>query len=160
MVAKPKVSVTPVAQAGISHALLAVDGSPASVRAAARLRQLLGAFPEARLTIMYVAHLPRDLQVSGNGAKLTVEFPLSGLVRATAAPALQAALEALGPVGDKAESEVQVGEPAREICEYASAEGVDLIVMGTRGTGGETVAVGGVSSKVLALAPCPVLLVQ
>lgn len=161
MVAKPNSrSKAPAAADGITHALLAVDGSPASLRAAQRLRRMLAAFPDARLTVIYVAHLPRDLQVSGTGEKLVVEFPLSGLVRATAAPALDAALGQLGPLAGKAETEVQIGEPAAEICEFARSEGCDLIVMGTKGTGPDSMAVGGVSSKVLAMAPCPVMLVQ
>jgi nucleotide-binding universal stress UspA family protein len=158
MVAKPKLTADAHTQEGITHALLAVDGSPASVRAAERLRKMLLAFPDARLTVMYVAHLPRDLQVSGSGSKLVVEFPLSGLVRATSAPALQAAFDALGPMAVRAEVEVQTGEPAREIVEYAQAEDVDLIVMGVKGTG--EMAVGSVSSKVLTLAECPVMLVH
>lgn len=160
MVANPKQFAAPEGQEGIAHALLAVDGSPASVRAAERLRQLLAAFPNARLTVMYVAHLPRDLQVSGSGSKLVVEFPLQGMVRATAAPALAAATKALGNLAHKAEHEVQVGEPAREICEFAAAEGVDLIVMGTRGVGTDEVAIGSVSHRVLSLAHCPVMLVK
>jgi nucleotide-binding universal stress UspA family protein len=158
MVAKPSPRRRAPA-AGITHAVLAVDGSPASIRAAERLRTILTAFPDARLTVLYVAHLPRDLQVSGTGEKLIVEFPLSGLVRATAAPALQAALTVLGSLGERAETEVQIGEPATEICEFARTASADLIVMGLRGTGPEGVTVGGVSQKVLSLAPCPVLLV-
>ena len=161
MVAKPSSSRRALADAaGITHALLAVDGSPASLRAAQRLRGLLAAFPDARLTVIYVAHLPRDLQTSGTGEKLIVEFPLSGFVRATAAPALDAAVRALGPLGARAETEVQIGEPATEICEFARNEAVDLVVMGVRGTGPDGVAVGGVSSKVLTLAPCAVMLVH
>jgi nucleotide-binding universal stress UspA family protein len=161
MVAKPNSRMKARAEAaGITHALLAVDGSPSSLRAAARLRMLLPAFPEARLTVMYVAHLPRDLQVSGTGQKVVVEFPVSSMVRATSAPVLQAVMDALGPLAVRAESEVQVGEPVTEICEFARTEGVDLIVMGTRGTGPAGVAMGGVSTKVLTLADCPVLLVH
>ncbi len=53
------------------------------------------------------------------------------------------------------------GEPAGAILEAARAEGADLIVMGTRGLG----ALGGLflgsqSQKVVAQAPCPVLLVR
>ncbi|HWI61090.1 MAG TPA: universal stress protein [Symbiobacteriaceae bacterium] len=159
MVAKPSGRIRESsAPAAIRHALLAVDGSPASVRAAERLRLLLTAFPDARLSVIYVAHLPRDLQVSGTGEKVIVEFPLSSLVRATAAPALQAALSALGPLAARAETEVQIGEPATEIVEFARSQEADLIVMGLKGTGPTTV--GGVSNKVLSLAACPVLLVQ
>ncbi|HYF95720.1 MAG TPA: universal stress protein [Symbiobacteriaceae bacterium] len=159
MVANPSTRIRSVgAGEGITHALLAVDGSAASVRAAGRLRSILSAFPDARLSVIYVAHLPRDLQVSGTGEKVIVEFPLSSMVRATAAPALQAAMGALGSLATRAETEVQIGEPAMEIVDYARSQGVDLIVMGLKGTGPTTV--GGVCNKVLALADCPVLLVQ
>jgi nucleotide-binding universal stress UspA family protein len=163
MVANPisyKKAQTTGAAAGITHALLAVDGSPASLRAAARLRLMLQAFPEARLTVIYVAHLPRDLQVSGTGQKVIVEFPVSSMVRATSAPVLDAVMKELGPLAVRAETEVQVGEPATEICEFARSESVDLIVMGLKGTGPAGIAMGGVSSKVLALSECPVLLVH
>lgn len=160
MAAVPKAITQQRTLPGIGHALLAIDGSPASLRAAARLRLLLEAFPEARLTVLYVAHLPRDLQVTGNGTKLTLEFPLHGLIRGSAAPALQAAMNALGPMAIRAETEVQIGEPAHEICEFARAEQVDLIVVGTRGTAPDGVTVGGVSSRILSLAPCAVMLVQ
>ncbi len=157
MVAKPADSPRP---AGITHVLLAVDGSPASIRAAERLARLLPAYPDARITVLYVAHLPRDLQMCGEGAKLIAEFPLHGLVRATAPPALEAATRALGPLARRAATEVQIGEPDAEICEYAAAEGVDLIVMGLQGHGSEGSRVGSVAAKVLTKAPCPVMLVQ
>lgn len=148
------------ASQGIAHALLAVDGSPASQRAVLQAGRLLAAFPGARVTILYVAHLPRDLQMTASGDKVIVEFPLSGLVRATAAPVFASVSQALGALAERAETEVQVGEPAREICEFAAAEDVDLIIMGVRGSGDDGVAVGSVSTRVLSLAPCPVMLVQ
>lgn len=51
--------------------------------------------------------------------------------------------------------------PAREIIEYAAAEGIDLIVMGTHGrTGFAKLFLGSVAERVLATAPCPVLTVR
>lgn len=160
VVTQPRPIPPTAAVDGITHALLAVDGSAASLRAADRLRRMLRAFPEARLTVMFVAPLPMDLLVSGTGAKLSLEFPMTGFVRATSAPALDAAMAALGEEAARAESEAQVGDPADEICQFARTEAVDLIVIGTRGTGPDGRSLGTVSSKVVALAPCPVLLVQ
>jgi nucleotide-binding universal stress UspA family protein len=53
---------------------------------------------------------------------------------------------------------VGVGDPAHEICELASTEQCDLIVMGTHGRAGLAHALlGSVAEKVLRRAPCPVL---
>lgn len=53
------------------------------------------------------------------------------------------------------------GQPAREICRYAEREGVDLIVMGSRGRSqfGELL-LGSVSSQVMHHAPCAVTIVR
>lgn len=70
--------------------------------------------------------------------------------------------EGLALVGLPPESGLLLeGEPAAAILEAAHAEKADLIVMGTRGLG----ALGGLflgsqSQKVVAHAPCPVLLVR
>jgi nucleotide-binding universal stress UspA family protein len=51
--------------------------------------------------------------------------------------------------------------PAREIIEYAAAEGIDLIVMGTHGRGGVAhLLMGSVAERVVRTAPCPVLTVR
>jgi nucleotide-binding universal stress UspA family protein len=50
---------------------------------------------------------------------------------------------------------VEVGEPAKAILATAAAEGVDLIVMGSRGLGQiEGLLLGSVSHKVSSAAPC------
>jgi nucleotide-binding universal stress UspA family protein len=53
------------------------------------------------------------------------------------------------------------GDPADEILKVAAAEGVDLIVIATRGQGRlERLLVGSVTEKVLRSASCPVLTIQ
>jgi nucleotide-binding universal stress UspA family protein len=56
---------------------------------------------------------------------------------------------------------VRPGSPAAEITRYASAQDIDLIVMGTHGRGfvGHVV-MGSVAEKVVRTAPCPVLTVR
>jgi nucleotide-binding universal stress UspA family protein len=56
---------------------------------------------------------------------------------------------------------VEVGLPAETIVDYASKNGVSLIVMSTHGRSGVARWVyGSIADKVLRAAPCPVLLVR
>jgi nucleotide-binding universal stress UspA family protein len=51
--------------------------------------------------------------------------------------------------------------PAAEIANYARAEAIDLIVMGTHGRGGFShLLMGSVAERVVRIAPCPVLTVH
>jgi len=53
------------------------------------------------------------------------------------------------------------GTPHREICRYAQQHDIDLIVMGTHGrTGLAHAAIGSVAERVVASAPCPVLVIR
>ena len=55
---------------------------------------------------------------------------------------------------------VEFGRPHKNIVEEAATEGVDIIVISTHGrTGIDHVIVGSVAEKVVAHAPCPVLVV-
>jgi nucleotide-binding universal stress UspA family protein len=55
---------------------------------------------------------------------------------------------------------VEIGSPSKNITEKATSEGVDLIVMSTHGrTGIEHMILGSVTEKIVARAPCPVLVV-
>lgn len=69
----------------------------------------------------------------------------------------------LAPLGDAAASVERVllhGDPSHEVIEYAKASGVDLIVMGRRGTTLADVMLGSVAERVIRHAPCPVLIVR
>jgi nucleotide-binding universal stress UspA family protein len=60
--------------------------------------------------------------------------------------------------GVKYEHRLLMGEPAQAIVDFASSEGVDLIVMGTHGrTGLRRLLMGSVAEVVVRKAPCPVL---
>lgn len=67
----------------------------------------------------------------------------------------------LGHLRIQAESMVDVGSPAAKIVDYAAAHGVDLIVMCTHGyTGLSRWQHGSITTKVLAAATCPVLVIR
>jgi nucleotide-binding universal stress UspA family protein len=61
----------------------------------------------------------------------------------------------------KVDCQVIIGDPAMAICDLAEAEGYDLIIMGSRGKNPLSgFLLGSVTTRVLHLAPCPVLVVK
>lgn len=63
--------------------------------------------------------------------------------------------------GRQVTGEKAVGEPAAEIVSFASARGVDLLVLGTHGrTGLEHALMGSIAERVVRRAGCPVLTVR
>jgi nucleotide-binding universal stress UspA family protein len=68
-----------------------------------------------------------------------------------------------GEIGKKvnARKVVRTGKPFYEINQYASEEGIDLIIIATHGhTGMEHILFGSTAEKVVRKAPCPVLVVR
>lgn len=58
------------------------------------------------------------------------------------------------------QTDIQVGRPAEQICQYAADRGIDLIIASTRGnTGLAHVLIGSVAEHVVRYAHCPVLVV-
>jgi nucleotide-binding universal stress UspA family protein len=62
---------------------------------------------------------------------------------------------------DSPKAQVLLGDPAEEILEYAQAEGIDLIIIGTHGRKGlEHIIFGSVAERVVKKSPVPVLTVN
>jgi nucleotide-binding universal stress UspA family protein len=115
--------------------LLALDGSEASRRAAEAVASW---FPEARVRAVRVR--AEDADTDDLGA-------ITGL------------LEGLGVTAERIEVRLSDGPAAETLLELASEPDVDLLAAGRRGTSGwRELLLGGVSSKLLQLSPCPVLL--
>lgn len=142
--------------------LLATDGSDSSMHAARVLGDLIANQPEAQVTVLHVAHVPRSYFFTDeNGNKVTPEVPMDIMIRRSAEPILRRTLSALGLPEDRVVTEVQVGEPAEEIVDLARLEGYELIVMGCRGIGQmKELLIGSVSHRVLHTAPCPVMVAR
>jgi nucleotide-binding universal stress UspA family protein len=125
-----------VRRPAIDRVLLADDGS-AGARAAAALL----AWP------VFARSQVRVVTVSETGAHATEATPA------------RSAVEGLTAAGRAHEIDVRSGDPAHEIVQAASDWKADLIVMGSRGrTGLARLLLGSVARKVVAHAPCSVLI--
>lgn len=142
--------------------LLATDGSDGSLNAARVLGDLLAGRPEAQVTVLHVAHVPRSFYLTDEfGNKVTPEVPMDVMIRRSAEPIFRRTLSALGLPEERVVTEVQVGEPAEEIVDLARLEGYDMVVLGSRGLSQvKELLMGSVSHRVLHTAPCPVLVAR
>lgn len=142
-----------------SHLLVPSDGSPASSRAISAAIELARHFG-ARLTVLHVqpSHL---LPLSSLGEPLeprTLELLLAASLRES-----ERILEEGKRLAEEAAVDVHCerihGEhPHRAIVETAERLGCDLIVMASHGRRGLAgLLIGSETQKVLAQAPCPVL---
>ncbi len=74
---------------------------------------------------------------------------------------LKPLLQKLDAAGVKYTQHIAVGDPAETICRFAHEQGVDEILMGTRGLGSTaSLLLGSVATKVMHLTDVPVTLVK
>ena len=130
------------------------DGSPeagAALAEAVRLAEATGA--ELRVLVICDSTTPPGLDRSEHDMLLRER-------ESEAAALLQQALGTLGQVG-RASGEVVTGEPARALVGAAEAQGLDLLVIGSRGYGPfHGVVSGSVSSHLARHAPCSLVVVS
>lgn len=132
--------------------VVAVDGSPQSsktIPVAVDLAQKYG----STVTVVHVREFERyEASDVDLGPPITAE----ALVKGTVEMFREAGVEATGEI-----RRVRPGETPERIIEVAKASQADLIVMGTRGmTELRSLLLGGVATKVVHHATCPVLLVR
>jgi nucleotide-binding universal stress UspA family protein len=138
--------------------LVAVDGSETSKKAA-KIAAIIAKTSRAELTILHVSMLSVayvagnfDVGVGGQGdIKKEGEHILGSAVQAA---------ESQG-VSIKTILKEPVQSVAQTILQYAENEGVDLIVVGTRGLGGfKKLLLGSVASGLVHYSHCSVLIVK
>lgn len=110
----------------------------------------------AELTLLCVAEDFMDIGDFMDSASVTQKF-LAG-----AKKAMTEAADAAKAMGMTVKTEVEQGvSPADIIVRYATDNAIDLIVMGSRGKGViDRFLVGSVTSKVVAHAPCSILVIR
>lgn len=134
--------------------LVAVDPSDTALIAVAKAAYIAKK-EEAQLTILAVAETVLDMEnIFGEHA--------TERLKERASKALDAAKAAAEAAGIKPKLMLKTGvSPEDLIVDAAEKGGVDLVVMGTRGKKGKTgLRLGSVASRVVALAPCSVLVVR
>jgi nucleotide-binding universal stress UspA family protein len=145
--------------------LVAVDGSEGSRRASEVAVDLAERFT-AQLDILYAFRgFPEYITMFPSAPS-----PSGEAIEAYKAYARKAALEVVWRTVSMAEKKgvkakpstsETIGSVVQTITDYADAEKIDLIVMGTRGMGGfKKMLLGSVSSGVVTHAHCPVLVVR
>jgi nucleotide-binding universal stress UspA family protein len=141
----------------VQHVLVPIDFSATADRAldyAIALAQQL----QARLTLLHV--LDMTPVTMGELTPAVTATYLDDL-ETDAQQLLQASLERVQRAGLRGDALLANGTPAQAIMDTASAQGVDLILMGTHGrTGLAHVFLGSVAEHVVRQAPCPMLVIR
>jgi nucleotide-binding universal stress UspA family protein len=138
--------------------LFATDGSPRSLAALSTLVGMLDRFREPRDIVLLNVHPP--LPYRGAAAWVGKEA-IDRYYDEEGEAALAESRTLLGAAKVPFVAIKAVGEAAPEIVARATAQGCDFIAMGTQGHGSlANLMLGSVSTKVLALAAIPVLLLK
>ena len=137
-----------------TNILTAVDGSQHALRAAKMAGDLTRFFNASLRLVVVYPPIPAYI------GEPTFQQVLSGRI-SEAEKILSTAVTEIGEVPNGLETEMLEGQPAEAILNAAEVWNNDLIVMGSRGLGRLSgLVLGSQSQKVLAHAPCPVLIVR
>jgi nucleotide-binding universal stress UspA family protein len=140
--------------------IVATDGSESSLKAVRFLAQRFPPGPEDEVFVIYVFPLPPDLECYRGVVTLPSDAS-DDRVRQVAKPVLAKAVEILADCAASLEEVILLGNPAKEIVEFAMNLHVDLIVAGTKGRSAEKeLYLGSVSSALSQCALCSVLIVR
>jgi nucleotide-binding universal stress UspA family protein len=145
--------------------LIPIDGSPASVKAAEKAIAL-GKLIDSELIFVTVVNMPSEEKYSYFGMNVENQFianrkeMLNRLIQEET-KMLKIIVRNLDTSDLKVTQKILVGKTAEEIIKIAEEEKIDYILMGRRGFSPvERFFVGSVTQKVLASAPCPVIVVN
>lgn len=136
--------------------LVATDGSEYSHRALQAAVACAGCF-RAEILLLFVFTQPRSY---GTFSGLqSVEFS-DAQIDEISKKIFDTTLKGIDVSGVTISKKVRIGYPATTILDEVE-DGVDLVIMGSRGHGPVSgIVTGSVTQKVLGLAPCPVMVVK
>jgi nucleotide-binding universal stress UspA family protein len=135
--------------------LLSVDGSEHALRAAHKAAELARTVNAKEIHIV-VVYDPIPIYLGEPNMQIAITSR-----KGEAEAILKNAVSEIGDVPCAVHSGILEGSPAEAIIEVANTSKCDLIVMGSRGLGQLAgLLLGSTSQKVVAHAPCPVLIVR
>jgi nucleotide-binding universal stress UspA family protein len=141
----------------VQRLLVATDGSEAAESAVARAAAMARDLHGVLIVLTVTPRVPVALHVERERGLPVLEILDTGTARRVA----DAAVAGARRLGARATPLVAHGDPAERIVELAERERCDLVVVGSRGLGGEgALLLGSVSREVLARASMPVLIVK
>ncbi len=140
--------------------ILGTDGSKAALKAAAYAAGLLRHGPETTVSVVYVRpRLPAAVGPAAGPPAGSLE--MADEVAQAERELLRRSSEPFEQAGIPVTWRVETGQPGSRLCTLAAEEGVDLLVIGSRGHSElKALLLGSVSSAVVHGAPCPVLVVH
>lgn len=133
---------------------VAIDGSENALRAAKHAIMLANYLPEAHLEVICVADYDK-----AKNERLLSESPESLILKREQKmiPVLELTKEA----GVQTKTTMLKGNPSQEIIKYVNLEGIDQLVIGSRGLNTfQEMILGSVSHKVMKHVNCPVTIVK
>jgi nucleotide-binding universal stress UspA family protein len=137
----------------IEHILVPVDFGKAANHALTLAMQLASVM-NARITLLHVVQTP---SMPGTHTSVGIAQYLDE-VEAQARESLAEYAQRVKAAGMTCDAVTELASPFQCIIDYAAAQQVDLIVMGTHGhTGLQHVFLGSVAERVVRMASCPVL---
>lgn len=141
--------------------VVALDGSELSEKALDRAIEL-GKQQQGELNLLNVIkYIPTYLMGEMSLAYRDYSEDLTKVLSKEGEELLNKAKEKAEAQGVTVTTHVIIGDPAREILDFSHENGVQLIVMGSRGLGAlKEILLGSVSHRVSQLAECPVLIVK
>jgi nucleotide-binding universal stress UspA family protein len=135
--------------------LLAVDGSEHALHAARKAAELARIMKPSEFRIV-VSYDTIPLYLGEPNMQLAIDSR-----KMEAEEILSRAVKEVGDIPCEIRKELIEGDPAEAIIDVAVTRGSDIIVMGSRGLGRLAgLLLGSTSQKVVAHAPCPVLIVR
>jgi YjbE family integral membrane protein len=139
--------------------LLAVDGSPPSLRAVEQVLGLRASLRDPQALKVHLLNVQRP--VSGDVSSFLTNRSLDEYYAERSAEAMAPAVAAMQAGGLQHEAHHRVGQAGPTIAEVAQSQGCGLIVMGARGLGSAGAALlGSATQETIAHATVPVLVVK
>jgi nucleotide-binding universal stress UspA family protein len=133
---------------------VAIDGSENALRAAKYAITLVQFLPEAHLEVIYVSDYNK-----AKDERLLSQSPESLTLKRE--QKVHPILELAKDVGVKTKITMLKGNPSQEIIKYVNSEGIDQLVIGSRGLNTfQEMVLGSVSHKVMKLVNCPITIVK
>ncbi|MBP1933009.1 universal stress protein [Ammoniphilus resinae] len=141
-----------------SKILVPYDGSEESKKALEMAKTLLKQDETIELVILNVVTILTNPYYTAYGY---FDDPLREEHLKAAKKALEEVGRSLKDLPNKTQTFVEEGNPALAIVDFVKENGVDLIVMGSRGLGGiKEMFLGSVSHYVVQKSPCPVFIMK